>query len=87
MTTTIYVTFGFQYPREPHPLPFADGDGYMTITAQDYATARATAFAITQGKFAFDYETPPKYEHAPLGELANITVNVPTVPEPGVDQL
>ena len=75
----IYFTFGVQYGadarwnRVTHPhWPLADGDGYLRVRAVDWDTARAVAFAVTGGAFAFDSNTEPEAEYAPLGELAFI---------------
>jgi hypothetical protein len=39
-----YVTFGFQYPREPHPrFPEAHHDGWATIVAASASEARGIA--------------------------------------------
>lgn len=45
------ITFGQKYAREAHPVfPAAHPDGWVTILASDYASARATAFA-SLGRF------------------------------------
>lgn len=76
MTTQIYVTFGVQYARTPHPrLSFAHPDGYLSVEAPDYETARRTAVQITGGAFAFDYAERPSDITYPRGELARIVVH------------
>lgn len=38
---TFYVTFGQQYPREPHPtFPAAHHDGWIEVQAEDETVAR-----------------------------------------------
>lgn len=74
--TQIFITFGVQYAREPHPrLPFAHADGYLSVEAPSYRTALATAFALTGGAHAFDYGERPSDITFPRGELARIVVH------------
>jgi hypothetical protein len=72
--------------KDPHPIvPWASGRGYLTV---DYAVdddalesttparerARQAAWTWLEGNYAFDYDEPPSAEHAPLGELARMTL-------------
>jgi hypothetical protein len=76
--TAIYITFGVQYAREPHPrLPFVHPDGYLTVEAPDYRTALAVAFAMTGGAHAFDYPERPSHTTFPRGELCRVIVADP----------
>lgn len=79
----IFVTFGTQYAREPHPrLPFAHPDGYLTIEAPDYNTALRTAFALTGGAHGTDYSDRPSDITYQRGELARVIVHDAIVMEP-----
>ena len=73
------VTFGQQYPREPHPsFGRANRDGWVTIVAGDYDEARAAAVAWL-GTAWCDIYSPFSWalvaHHFPLGELHRITVS------------
>lgn len=72
---TFYVTFGVQYPREPHPLyDDAHHDGWVTIEAPSWEGARDVAFALFGPHWAFCY-TELDFKHDsffPLGELAYV---------------
>lgn len=71
---TFYVTFGQKYRHEPHPvLPEAHPDGYLAIEADTEEQARAKAFELTGGKFAFMYQTEPERAFYPLGEIDRVT--------------
>lgn len=69
-----YVTFGDMYRYEPHPSGWPHPDGYLTIVAPDYDTARAKAFEVLGSQFAFMYKKLPNGDYFPLGELMRITV-------------
>lgn len=85
--STIFVTFGSQYAREPHPrLPFAHPDGYLTIEAPDYRTARGIAMSMTGGAFCTDYLERPSDIQFQRGELARVIVHDPIVTESVRDQ-
>lgn len=76
MSSTIFVTFGTKYAHEPHPtLPFAHPDGYLTIEAPDYGTARGIAMAMTGGAFGTDYLERPSDITYQRGELARVIVH------------
>lgn len=72
-TTTLYVTFGVQYPREPHPiLPEADGNGYLRVVARGLLSReamRASVFLWLGARWSFDYDEVPEAEFFPRGEL------------------
>jgi hypothetical protein len=79
-----YVTFGAQYPREPHPaFPEAHHDGWVTIVADNYLDARDIAFRELRRHWAFIY-TPGELNESwfPLGELARFDVNGRVDPQP-----
>lgn len=68
------VTFGAQYPREPHPaFPAAHRDGYVAIEAPSEVEARIVALA-TLGTAWCDIYSPERWpqvaHYFPLGELA-----------------
>lgn len=83
---TYYVTFGQRYRHEPHPvLGDAYGsdvpDGWIEITADCYACARARAFGALGERWAdiYDAETfDPSY--FPAGRL-----DLPTTEEGGTN--
>ena len=65
-----FVTFGQQYPREPHPrLALAHKDGWVTIEAENYELARLEAFRVLGGWWSNLYEEKPDAAFYPLGEL------------------
>ena len=70
------VTFGQKYPREPHPtFGKAHRDGWVTIVAADYDTARAcvTGWLGTAWCDMYGPESWPQVAHYfPLGELHRI---------------
>lgn len=71
-----FVTFGQQYPREPHPtFPGADHDGFVVIEAPDETTARRTAVDRLGQRWAFiysadDWTAGDHADYYPKGELA-----------------
>lgn len=70
MTATLYVTFGLQYAREPHPAwTPAHPDGWLRVVADTEAHARSVAFEVTRGRHATDY-SPERFkpEYHPAGE-------------------
>lgn len=79
-STLTYITFGVQYRRTgkwvaPHPIaPWADCNGYLTVVAPTHEDARRATMELLSNKWSFDYDTPPKPEYAPLGELARLVV-------------
>jgi hypothetical protein len=66
-----YVTFGQQYPREPHPtFPEAHRDGWATIVAESVAGAREIAVRELGRHWAFIYaEGEIDKSYYPAGEL------------------
>lgn len=75
------VTFGQQYPREPHPtLALAHRDGWVAILAPDEGQARAEAHRLLTERWSMIYapgeDGYPTTEHYPLGCL--LTVQAPT---------
>lgn len=71
------ITFGQQYPREPHPrLPdIAHHDGWLTIIANDEDAARELAFQIAGEHWSMIYRPTPADDFwgiFPLGELLRI---------------
>lgn len=73
-----YVTFGMQYPREPHPVwPGAHHDGYVVIVAPDERTARGAAFAAFGQHWSMIYEHEPDPGYFPLGELTRLVASYP----------
>lgn len=67
-----YITFGFQYPREPPPtFPEAHHDGWVTIVADNAPQAREIAFREFGRHWSFMYE-PAEIDtsYYPKGELA-----------------
>lgn len=79
-STLTYITFGVQYRRagqwaNPHPIAkWADCNGYLTVVAPTREDARRATMELLDRHWAFDYDTPPKPFHAPLGELARLVV-------------
>jgi hypothetical protein len=72
------VTFGQKYRSEPHPSwAGAHPDGWVTIEAWDYATARARAVAgfgtAWCDLYPADAHPSTDSDLYPLGELARIT--------------
>lgn len=66
---TYYVTFGQKYRREDHPQG-GHPDGYATIHAPSYETARETAFKHLGSTWAFIYEADElNHEDYERGEL------------------
>jgi len=69
---TFYVTFGVQYPREPHPLyERATGAGWVRIEAASWERARDVAFGLFGPHWSFLYtelEFDPSWHEA--GQLA-----------------
>jgi len=72
-----YLTFGVQYgSREAHPRgAHVHGDGYVAITAQDYATARDIAVQLYGIQWS-DLYTEENFDASfcPRGPLLNIQV-------------
>lgn len=67
-----HVSFGVQHPREPHPTySKADGNGYITILADNYDQARDFAYNLLGTKWALLYEpgSPMEARYWPLGEI------------------
>lgn len=71
-----YLTFGSRYAYEPHPtFPAATPDGYVTIVAEDYSTARAFAFETFGDRWSSIYEEHEALlDFYPVGELESFTV-------------
>jgi len=75
------ITFGLQYRNEPHPrVKWAHPDGWLSVYAPDYETARELAVALVGSHFAFMYiEGKPNWptqDHYPLGQLASIRYTI-----------
>lgn len=75
--TEFYVTFGVQYEDGSHPRAWVHPDGYLTIEADDYSTARHAAFTLLDNNFAFIYEEKLDSNTFPLGELHRIKIKEP----------
>lgn len=75
-TTTLYISFGVQYPREPHPvLPEADGNGYLRVTARGLESREAMrqlVFVWLGSRWSFDYDEVPEAQFFPKGELGRL---------------
>lgn len=79
-TCTLYVTFGHQYAREPHPrFPLAHPDGWLTLIIADCertdaeAEARHMLMHLLDNRYAFLYDTITDDDRRmffPRGELA-----------------
>lgn len=71
----MYITFGVQYSREPHPtFPKAHPSGYFVIEAPTQVACRELAVLLFNRAWAFDYteaEFDPSYH--PMGELGRIS--------------
>jgi hypothetical protein len=71
----MYITFGVQYAREPHPsFPAAHPSGYFVIEAPTQVACRELAVLLFNRHWAFDYteaEFDPSYH--PMGELGRIS--------------
>jgi hypothetical protein len=80
MSTDLYISFGQKYFREEHPtFPKCDPNGWLRITADTYPQARAVAFALLDGQFAFEYledEFEVSKDFFPAGELHHIDVRL-----------
>lgn len=67
------LTFGQRYARDTHPrFAAAHPDGYVTIVAPDWSSARHLAFCRYGGSWAALYDSdnfPDRDELHPLGEL------------------
>lgn len=80
MEQEFYLTFGVQYPREPHPTwSGADKNGWVKIIARDEPAARQLAIAHFRQHWSMLYpadhfdEEENKLRYYPLGQLAVIT--------------
>lgn len=68
-----FVTFGSQYPREPHPtFEQAHRDGWVTVVAPDERAARRLTVELLGTAWSGIYEEQPESWLFPLGELARI---------------
>lgn len=72
------VTFGQQYPSEPHPWPLAHRDGWLAIDAPTYAIARDLTVALLGRQWCDIYDVAAMDDdewtgYFPLGELARVT--------------
>jgi hypothetical protein len=79
--TEYRVTFGQQYPREPHPhWSEANKDGWLTIIASTHIRAREVAFAFLGNHWSDVVEATAfdDWSIYPMGELARITVPTPS---------
>lgn len=76
--TEYRVTFGQQYPREPHPaLALAHHDGWVAILATDEPTARLEAHRLLGAAWAGIYAPEdgaayPGEDLYPLGQLLRV---------------
>jgi len=73
---TFIITFGQQYPREAHPtFPAASRDGWVSVEAEDYDTAKQIADRELAGQYSTIYpqesfeESAEIYPKGKLGEL------------------
>lgn len=72
-----FVTFGSQYPREPHPTwELAHTDGWVRVVAPSYDLARAAVVAWLGRAWSNIYDDAADLgpEWFPRGELAVVTV-------------
>lgn len=71
---TFFITFGVQYPREPHPkVVWAHANGWLEVLAPDENTARAMAFEVLGNAWSFIYTTFDfSVRYFPLGALARL---------------
>lgn len=71
----MYITFGVQYERDPHPsFAAAHPSGYFVIEAPTQVACRELAVLLFNRAWAFDYteaEFDPSYH--PMGELGRIS--------------
>lgn len=81
-----YVSFGQKYRHETHPrLPFVHPDGYLTIEAKNYTSARAHAFTLMGPAWCMLYDAEEFKgisHHFPRGELKRFLA--PTLEDPPV---
>lgn len=86
-----YLTFGVNYPRDPHPRwVHATGDGFVKIMAVDEPTARGLAWcyfgqhwSMLHAEQFFDV-ADMQARHYRLGVIATITQGVPATEESGL---
>lgn len=75
MTDQLFITFGTRYTREPHPM-MIHPDGVVVVEGDSYEDARQRAFAVTGGRFAFDYPIiqleDTVADYYPLGVIGRI---------------
>jgi len=75
-----YFTFGQRYAREEHPsYPLAHPNGWVTIVAKDWETARRKAEELFthdgQLLFSHDYDDSNfESEYFPMGEIERFEV-------------
>lgn len=78
-----HVTFGQQYPREPHPtFPAAHRDGWVDVVACDLVRAREIAFQALGVKWSEMYPDDDQWRqdrrlYYPLGCLATFSEEKP----------
>lgn len=54
MPDQLFITFGVQYARQPHPL-LIHPDGVVVVEGETRADAYVHLFEATKGQHAFDY--------------------------------
>jgi hypothetical protein len=81
-----YVSFGQKYRHETHPrIPEIHPDGWLTIVAKNYTSARAHAFATMGPAWCMLYdaaEFEKMKHHFPRGEIVRLTA--PTLEDPPI---
>lgn len=72
----LYITFGSQYARTPHPAgDWVRPGGYLTVVgASTWEQARHAACVLLGTAWAFDYHFPPDPGYFPRGSLAVLNV-------------
>lgn len=74
-----YCTFGSQYSYEEHPVSkHIHPDGYVTVAADDRATARELIVKTFGEKWSFEYDAKAETMERrfyPLGEIGHIDAN------------
>lgn len=76
--TEFRITFGQRYKHEEHPLGWPHPDGWLSVLAPDYGTARAIVENFLGSAWAFMYEEGdagfPTESTYPRGELFQLTI-------------
>lgn len=71
---TFFITFGVQYPREPHPRAvWAHKDGWLEVLAPNENEARLMAYEVLGNAWSFIYDQFTFRSHLhQLGPLARL---------------